>query len=85
MFLKISINIDRDVCSSLVAHLAAVAATRIPASCQILYLQKVKTQDGEWTLLNPGNKKSYKKKHLKNIVTKNESSSTMFMTFLNYD
>ena len=28
-----------DVCSSLVAHLAAVAATqvRIPASCQILY------------------------------------------------
>ena len=31
----------RDVCSSMIAHLAAVAATRIrfPASCQILYIK----------------------------------------------
>ena len=32
--------IVRDMCSSLIAHLAAVAATRVrfPASCQILYI-----------------------------------------------
>ena len=33
--------IVRDMCSSLIAHLAAVAATRVrfPASCQILYIK----------------------------------------------
>ena len=34
----------KNVCSSLVAHPAAVAATRVrfPESCQILYVHKVK-------------------------------------------
>ena len=56
----------QDVCSTLVANLAAVAASRvrIPASCQIWNIvHKVKTgmETGERTLLNPGNKE------LKNI------------------
>ena len=45
----------RDVWSSLVVHLAAVAATRvrIPASCQILYIKYLKkNRDG---VLDPGN------------------------------
>ena len=47
-----------------IAHLAAVAATRvwIPASCQILYIKyRIKTRDG---VRKPGNKKFY----LKNSV-----------------
>ena len=47
-----------DVCSSLVAHIAAVEATRarIPTSCQIL---SIKPLDG---VRDPGNiKKSFKK------------------------
>ena len=48
----------RNVCSLLVAHPAAVAATRVrfPEYCQILYI-KYKSRGGEWTLLNHGNKK----------------------------
>ena len=51
------------VCSSLVAHLAAVASTRVrsPASCQILYLHKVKLRDGERTLHTLETKKSFLK------------------------
>ena len=43
-----------DVCSSLVAHLGEVAATRvrIPTSCQYCTYCIVKTWDGEQTLLN---------------------------------
>ena len=47
-----SLKTLRDVCNSLVAHLAAGAATRvqIPASCQILYKQ-FKTRDGVYGTL----------------------------------
>ena len=45
-------------CSSLIV---AATRVRIPASCQILYVHKVITRDGERTLLDPGNKKSFKK------------------------
>ena len=48
-----------NVCSSLVAHLAIVAATRvpIPASCPILYIKYKNTHYG---VRAPGNKKSKK-------------------------
>ena len=48
------------VCSSLVAHLAAVAAirVRIPASCHILYI-KIKPGTESGSSYNPGNKKSF--------------------------
>ena len=35
----------------------AASQVRIPASCQILYIKK-KNLFGEWTLLDPRNKKS---------------------------
>ena len=44
-------------CSSLVAHLAAVAATRVLIAVSCLIVNKVKTRDGE---RYPGNKKSFK-------------------------
>ena len=47
----------RDVCSSLVGHLAAVTATRVqnPGILPNI-VHKMKTPDGERTLLDPGNK-----------------------------
>ena len=44
-------------CSSLIV---AATRVRIPASCQILYVHKVITRDGERTLLDPGIKRFLK-------------------------
>ena len=67
-----------NVYSSLVAHLAAVSATRVrfPASCQILHrtVHKVKTPDGERTLQDSGNNKKF---FLKYIFFSNFVSSTV--------